>query len=114
MDSQILCVPDRSWLYPTPPFNGIPAWPSGSWLLIGAASALSVTAGILLAWSYGRAEAGYLAATEYSAFAWGTALGWLVFDEPLASPTALGATLIVAGCAIAARRKASTAVPGPA
>ena len=47
---------------------------------------LMSTAGTLLfAWAYARAEASYLAVTEYSAFLWAAALGWLVFREPCRS-----------------------------
>ena len=43
--------------------------------------------------------------TEYSAFLWASALGWLVFSEPVSPYTLAGAALIVGGCLVAARRK---------
>ena len=36
---------------------------------------------LLFAWAYARGEASYLAVTEYSAFLWASALGWLVFQR---------------------------------
>ena len=74
-------------------------WP---WLLFAAGLALSSM--LLLSWSYARAQASYLATTEYTAFLWAALFGWLVFGEPLALPTLGGAALIVAGCIIAARK----------
>ena len=64
------------------------------------------TAGTLLfAWAYARGEASYLAVTEYSAFLWAAALGWIVFREPVSLSTLAGAALIVGGCLVAARGK---------
>jgi len=60
---------------------------------------------LLFAWAYARGEAGYLSVTEYSAFIWAAALGWIVFREPVSLFTVAGAALIVGGCLIAARRK---------
>ena len=42
--------------------------------------------------------------TEYSAFIWAAALGWLMFGEHISPLTLAGAILIVAGCLIAARK----------
>ena len=76
----------------------LPNWP---WLLLAACLAISSL--ILLGWAYARAEASYLAATEYTAFLWAAMFGWLVFREPVSPFTVAGATLIVAGCILAAR-----------
>ena len=43
--------------------------------------------------------------TEYSAFLWAAALGWIVFSERVSGYTLGGAVLIVGGCLIAARRE---------
>jgi len=91
------------------PLFGMPAWPDGHWLWIGIAAAMSITGGLLFAWAYARAQASYLAATEYSAFLWASALGWIVFHEKLSIYTLAGAALIIAGCLLAARGK--TAAP---
>ena len=85
------------------PFIGtsLPAvvhWPA----LLGAA-VLSTLSLLLLSWAYARAEASYLAATEYTAFLWAALFGWLVFGEHLSGFTVAGAVLIVAGCLLAAR-----------
>jgi S-adenosylmethionine uptake transporter len=87
------------------PFVGAPQWPGvqTSWVVI--ASILSTSGALLFAWAYARAEASYLAVTEYSAFLWASALGWIVFREPVLLYTVAGAALIVAGCLIAATRK---------
>lgn len=91
------------------PLVGAPAWPTGQvgWIIV--ASLLSTAGALLFAFAYARAEAGYLAVTEYSAFLWAAALGWLIFREPVSLYTLAGAVLIVGGCLIAARPK--VAVP---
>jgi S-adenosylmethionine uptake transporter len=92
------------WLL-TIPLVDIPAWPAGQWGWIAVASILSTAGTLLFAWGYARGEASYLAVTEYSAFLWASALGWLVFRERVSIYTLAGAVLIVGGCLIAARRK---------
>jgi len=84
---------------------GLPDWPGAQWSWILVASLLSTAGGLLFAWAYARAEASYLAVTEYSAFLWAAALGWLVFEETVTGYTLAGAGLIVGGCLIASRRK---------
>ncbi len=86
-------------------FAGVPAWPHGQFVWIVVAAVLSTSGSLLFAWAYARGEAGYLAVTEYSAFIWASALGWLVFRERVSSYTLAGAALIVCGCLIAARRR---------
>ena len=87
------------------PLIGVPHWPHGQVTWVVIASMLSTSGGLLFAWAYARGEASYLAVTEYSAFLWASALGWLVFSERVSSYTLAGALLIVGGCLIAARRK---------
>jgi S-adenosylmethionine uptake transporter len=72
---------------------------------IGIGAFLSATALMLLAWSYARAEAQVLVATEYTAFIWAALMGWLWFDEKVTASTLGGVILIVAACWIAARRR---------
>jgi S-adenosylmethionine uptake transporter len=84
---------------------GIPEWPGIQWGWLVVASLLSTAGSLLFAWAYARAEASYLAVTEYSAFIWAVALGWLVFGEHVTGYTLTGALLIVGGCLIASRRK---------
>ena len=87
------------------PLVGLPA-PPGDWVWwILVASMLSTAGGLLFSWAYARAEAGYLAVTEYSAFLWAAVLGWLVFAEPVSLYTLAGAALIVGGCIVAVRRE---------
>jgi S-adenosylmethionine uptake transporter len=88
------------------PLLGPPQWPSLQWPWIVAASLMSTGGGLLFSWAYARAEAGYLAVTEYSGFLWASALGWLIFRERVSLYTLAGAVLIVGGCLIAARRSA--------
>jgi S-adenosylmethionine uptake transporter len=85
--------------------GGLPAWPGGQWHWIAVAAMLSTAGTLLFAWGYARGEASYLAATEYSAFLWASALGWLIFSERVSLYTLAGAVLIVGGCLVAARRK---------
>ncbi len=82
--------------------TSVPAADHWPWILL--ASVLSTASLLLLSWAYARAEASYLAATEYSAFLWAMLLGWLIFDETVSPYTLAGAALIVAGCIFAARR----------
>lgn len=72
---------------------------------IAAAAVLAVSGLMVLAWAYRRAEAQALVPLEYSGFLWAALFGWLFFREPLTPPTAIGASLIVAACWIAAPRK---------
>jgi S-adenosylmethionine uptake transporter len=83
----------------------VPALPNGQWHWIGIASVLSTAGTLLFAWAYARGEASYLAVTEYSAFLWASALGWIVFNENVTGYTLAGAALIVCGCLLASRRK---------
>jgi S-adenosylmethionine uptake transporter len=87
------------------PFVGIPVWPGAEWPWIAVAAILSTTGTLLYGWAYARGEASYLAVTEYSAFLWASALGWLVFQERVAVATVAGAVLIVGGCLIGARQR---------
>jgi S-adenosylmethionine uptake transporter len=68
------------------------------------AAFLSTASLLLLSWAYARAEASYLAATEYTSFLWAMLLGWLVFGESVSLFTLAGAALIVAGCILAATK----------
>ena len=83
---------------------GLPKWPAGEWHWIVVASLLSTGGGLLFSWAYARANASYLAVTEYSAFLWASALGWLIFREHVSLYTLTGAALIVAGSLVAVRR----------
>ena len=97
------------WLCLTP-FLGFPAWPADWWLWVLAAAIMSVAGGLIFSWAYARADASYLAVTEYSGFLWAALLGWLVFSEHVSVYTLAGAALIIGGCIIAARAKVK--VPG--
>jgi S-adenosylmethionine uptake transporter len=84
---------------------GMPGWPSIAWQWIIVASLMSTAGGLLFSWAYARAEAGYLAVTEYSGFLWASALGWLIFHERVSIYTVAGAVMIVGGCLIAVGRE---------
>lgn len=84
---------------------GTPDWPAVEWPWIAAACLMSTTGTLLFAWAYARGEASYLAVTEYTAFIWAAALGWIVFHERVSPYTLAGALLIVGGCFVAARRR---------
>jgi S-adenosylmethionine uptake transporter len=81
---------------------GAPALPGThtGWIVI--ASLLSTAGGLIFSFAYARAPASYLATTEYSGFLWASALGWLIFREPVSLYTVAGAGLIVTGCILAA------------
>ena len=76
-----------------------------TWPAIGGSALLALSAQMLFAWAYARAEAQALVPLEYSGFLWAALFGWLFFAEGLTVPVLLGAVLIVAGCWIAAPRK---------
>ncbi|HEX6217976.1 MAG TPA: DMT family transporter [Sphingomicrobium sp.] len=92
------------------PFLGMPDWPAEWWGWVLAAAVMSTAGGLIFSWAYARADASYLAVTEYSGFLWAAALGWIVFHEPVSVYTLAGAALIVGGCIVAARAKVK--VPG--
>ena len=89
-----LAIPVMGWTVP----------PAAQWPWLALAAALATASLLALSWAYARAEASYLAATEYTSFLWAALLGWLIFAEPLSPFTLAGAALIVAGCFLAARR----------
>lgn len=93
--SAVLLTPFAPWLGALPG----PALP-----LIGFSAAMSMLAGMILAWAYARAEAQALVPLEYSAFIWAALVGWLAFAEVPTLWTLAGVVLIVAGCLVAARR----------
>lgn len=66
---------------------------------------LAVISLMLLSWAYARAEAQALVPIEYTAFIWGSLMGWWWFDEHITASTVLGVVLIVIGCWIAAPRR---------
>jgi len=80
------------------PVLGIPAWPTGYELRVAAAAAMSFGGILLFASAYARGPASLLAISEYSGLLWAAALGWLMFAEPIAQATIIGAVLIVGGC----------------
>ena len=86
------------------PLIGAEPPPAAQWPWLLAAAALSTGSMLLLSWAYARAEASYLATTEYTAFIWAALFGWLFFAERLSLLTVAGAALIVGGCLVAARR----------
>ena len=88
------------------PLMGVVQPPIDQWPWILFAAVLAITSMLLLSWAYARAEASYLASTEYTAFLWAALFGWLVFAEPLSAFTLGGAMMIVAGCILAARKPA--------
>ena len=94
------------------PFLGFPDWPSEYWTGILAAALMSTAGGLIFSWAYARADASYLAVTEYSGFLWAALFGWLIFNESVSLYTLAGAALIVSGCIIGARTKVK--VPGEA
>jgi len=80
-------------------------WPgAGTWLHIAASAALAMISLWVIAWGYAREETQVLLPLEYTAFIWAALMGWLMFDEAVTGPTVIGATLIVIGCWIAARK----------
>lgn len=88
------------------PFAGVTMPAASDWPWILFAAFLAISSLLILSWAYARAEASYLAATEYTSFLWAALFGWLVFSERLSPYTLAGAAMIVAGCILAARKPA--------
>ncbi|MDQ3245315.1 MAG: DMT family transporter [Pseudomonadota bacterium] len=86
------------------PVVGIALPPPPQWPPLLLAAGLAFASMLLLSWAYARAEASYLASTEYSAFLWAVLFGWMYFGELVSLFTLAGAALIVTGCLLAARR----------
>ncbi len=85
------------------PIMGTTVPPIGHLPMILLAAALATSSLLLLSWAYARAEASYLATTEYTSFLWAALFGWLFFAETVSPYTVAGAVMIVAGCLLAAR-----------
>ena len=79
------------------PVVGLSLPPLGQWPWLLLAACLAITSLTLLGWAYARAEASYLAATEYTAFLWAALFGWLVFREPLSPFTVAGGVMPLSG-----------------
>lgn len=84
--------------------GGVPLPPASLLPMILLAAFLATASLLLLSWAYARAEASYLATTEYTSFLWAALFGWIFFREPVSLYTLAGTALIVAGCILAARR----------
>lgn len=67
------------------------------------AAFLATASLLLLSWAYARAQASYLATTEYTSFLWAALFGWIFFNESVSGFTVAGAAMIVGGCLLAAR-----------
>ncbi len=87
------------------PFVGVPHWPDEWWMWICVAAIMSTAGGLLFSWAYARAEASYLAVTEYSAFLWAAASAGSCSASRCRSTRSRGRRLIVGGCLVAASKK---------
>lgn len=86
------------------PFVGGVALPPAEWIAFILLAAFLATASLLLlSWAYARAQASYLATTEYTSFLWAALFGWVFFNESVSAFTVAGAAMIVGGCLLAAR-----------
>ena len=86
-----------------PFMGGVDLPPLDQVLFILLAAFLATTSLLLLTWAYARAQASYLATTEYTSFLWAALFGWMFFDESVSPFTVAGAAMIVGGCLLAAR-----------
>lgn len=86
------------------PFAGGVALPPLDQIAFILLAAFLATASLLLlSWAYARAQASYLATTEYTSFLWAALFGWIFFHESVSAFTIAGAGMIVGGCLLAAR-----------
>ena len=83
--------------------GGVPLPPREQVAFILLAAFLATTSLLLLSWAYARAQASYLATTEYTSFLWAALFGWIFFSESVSPFTVAGAAMIVGGCLLAAR-----------
>jgi S-adenosylmethionine uptake transporter len=83
--------------------GGVALPPAGQVAFILLAAFLATTSLLLLTWAYARAQASYLATTEYTSFLWAALFGWIFFRESVSPFTIAGAAMIVGGCLLAAR-----------
>ena len=83
--------------------GGVALPPAGQVAFILLAAFLATASLLLLSWAYARAQASYLATTEYTSFLWAALFGWLFFNEGVSAFTVAGAIMIVGGCLLAAR-----------
>jgi S-adenosylmethionine uptake transporter len=86
-----------------PFMGGVELPPLDQVLFILLAAFLATASLLLLTWAYARAQASYLATTEYTSFLWAALFGWMFFDESVSPFTVAGAAMIVGGCLLAAR-----------
>ena len=86
------------------PFAGGVALPPADQIaFILLAAFLATSSLLLLSWAYARAQASYLATTEYTSFLWAALFGWIFFAESVSPFTVAGAAMIIGGCLLAAR-----------
>lgn len=83
--------------------GGVALPPAGQVAFILLAAFLATASLLLLSWAYARAQASYLATTEYTSFLWAALFGWIFFNEGVSAFTVAGAAMIVGGCLLAAR-----------
>jgi S-adenosylmethionine uptake transporter len=86
-----------------PLVGGVPLPPADQVAFILLAAFLATASLLLLSWAYARAQASYLATTEYTSFLWAALFGWIFFNESVSAFTVAGAAMIVGGCLLAAR-----------
>jgi S-adenosylmethionine uptake transporter len=86
-----------------PIVGGVALPPTEEVAFILLAAFLATTSLLLLSWAYARAQASYLATTEYTSFLWAALFGWIFFAESVSPFTVAGAAMIVGGCLLAAR-----------
>jgi S-adenosylmethionine uptake transporter len=86
-----------------PLVGGVPFPPADQVAFILLAAFLATASLLLLSWAYARAQASYLATTEYTSFLWAALFGWIFFNESVSAFTVAGAAMIVGGCLLAAR-----------
>ena len=83
--------------------GGVDVPPMNQVAFILLAAFLATASLLLLSWAYARAQASYLATTEYTSFLWAALFGWIFFNESVSAFTIAGAAMIVGGCLLAAR-----------
>jgi drug/metabolite transporter (DMT)-like permease len=93
----LFMTPAGIWAW-TPPSTAAVLWLA----LIGV---LGTIGHLAMAWAYGRSEASRLGVLEYTAFVWAALIGLVFFAEVPSLSTVGGACLIIAGAALAVRRR---------
>lgn len=89
-------------------------WPDGGqWLRLAGYGLFAALANVLLMHAAFRAPAAWISTTQYSQMLWAIVLGWLIWNDRIDGPTAVGIVLIVGSGLLTLMREHIRKVPEP-